>query len=244
VDPEDKPVSVTSSDGGRGKLFVVATPIGNLADASPRSIEVLRAVDSIAAEDTRRTRKLLAHYGVPGKLISYHDHNEERASARILDDLMAGADVALVTDAGTPLIADPGYRLVAACAERGVEVVPVPGPSAVTAALSVAGLPPHPFYFAGYLPRKRSARVKRLESLVGLGCTVVIYESPHRIAAALRDLLDVFGDRRAALARELTKVHEEVLRGPLSELCGVAETRELRGEIVLVVEADAENRSG
>jgi 16S rRNA (cytidine1402-2'-O)-methyltransferase len=229
-------VSVGSGRGAAGRLYVVATPIGNLADASPRSIEVLRSVDAIAAEDTRRTRKLLSHYGVSAKLIPHHDHNEDRAAAAIAEDILAGDDIALVTDAGTPLIADPGYRLVAACAARGIEVIPIPGPSAVAAALSVAGLPPQPFYFGGYLPRKRSARVRRLSTLADLGCTVVLFESPHRIASALRDLLDIFGDRRAALARELTKVHEEVLRGRLSELCETAESRGLRGEIVVLVE--------
>ncbi|MBN2566184.1 MAG: 16S rRNA (cytidine(1402)-2'-O)-methyltransferase [Candidatus Eisenbacteria bacterium] len=228
-------MSVESGRGVAGRLFVVATPIGNLADASPRCIDVLRSVDAIAAEDTRRTRKLLSHYSVSGKLIPHHDHNEDRAAAVIVDRILAGDDIALVTDAGTPLIADPGYRLVAACAERGIEVIPVPGPSAVAAAISVAGLPPQPFFFAGYLPRKRSARVKRLSSLSDLGCTVIFYESPHRITAALRDLIDVFGDRRAALARELTKVHEEVLRGRLSELCEIAESRSLKGEIVVLV---------
>ncbi|MCK4408652.1 MAG: 16S rRNA (cytidine(1402)-2'-O)-methyltransferase, partial [Candidatus Eisenbacteria sp.] len=176
---------MADSDGAAetGRLFVVATPIGNLGDATPRSIEVLRSVDAIAAEDTRRTRKLLTHFGITTRLLSHHDHNEERVSREVVERIEEGKDIALVSDAGTPLVADPGYRLVSACAERGLEVVAVPGPSAVVAALSIAGLPPQPFYFAGYLPRKSGQRRSRLASLAGLSCTVVYYESPHRIAA-------------------------------------------------------------
>jgi 16S rRNA (cytidine1402-2'-O)-methyltransferase len=218
-----------------GRLFVVATPIGNLGDATPRSIEVLKSVNVIAAEDTRRTRKLLAHFGVSTSLLSYHDHNEERVSRGIVKRIEDGQDVALVSDAGTPLVADPGYRLVSACAERGIDVVAVPGPSAVVAALSIAGLPPQPFHFAGYLPRKSGQRRSRLASLAGLSCTVVYYESPHRIATTLGDMREVLGDRRAVVARELTKVHEEVLRGTLAELSSVADARNLKGEIVIVV---------
>jgi 16S rRNA (cytidine1402-2'-O)-methyltransferase len=219
-----------------GRLFVVATPIGNLGDVSSRCIEVLNSVDAIAAEDTRRTRKLLSHFSIRTPLVSYHDHNEERAAASILSRLDGGSDVALVSDAGTPLVSDPGYRLVSACAERGVEVVPVPGPSALTAALSVSALPPHPFHFAGYLPRKTGARRKRLEVLGELGCTLIFYESPHRVAATLRDMRDVLGSRRAVIARELTKAHEEILRGTLTELAELAGKRALRGEIVLLVD--------
>jgi 16S rRNA (cytidine1402-2'-O)-methyltransferase len=216
---------VTDSDGAveTGRLFVVATPIGNLGDATPRSIEILRSVDAIAAEDTRRTRKLLTHFGITTRLMSYHDHNEERASRDVLERIEAGCDIALVSDAGTPLVADPGYRLVSSCAERGLEVIAVPGPSAVVAALSIAGLPPQPFH--------RS----RLASLADLSCTVVYYESPHRIAAALKDMHEVLGDRKAVVARELTKVHEEILRGTLGELSATAESRRLKGEIVVVV---------
>jgi 16S rRNA (cytidine1402-2'-O)-methyltransferase len=226
---------VAAVDGDSGKLFVVATPIGNLGDATPRSIEVLKSVDAIAAEDTRRTRKLLAHFGISTGLLAYHDHNEARVSSEIVARIEGGQDVALVSDAGTPLVADPGYRLVSAAAERGIEIVAVPGPSAVVAALSVAGLPPQPFHFAGYLPRKSGQRRTRLASLAALSCTVVYYESPHRIAAALRDMFEVLGDRRAVVARELTKVHEEVIRGTLSELSSLAEGRALKGEIVVVV---------
>ena len=225
--------------GGAGTLYVVATPIGNLGDASTRCVEVLMAVDAIAAEDTRRTRKLLSHFGVSTRLVSYHDHNEDRVSREILERLESGESIALVSDAGTPLIADPGYRIVRSCAERGVDVVSVPGPSAAVAALSISGLPPHPFYFAGYLPRKGGQRKTRLGALGALGCTVIMYESPHRIAAMLRDAADVLGSRRAVVARELTKVHEEVLRGTLEELAEAASTRRLKGEMVVVVEGGA-----
>ncbi len=228
---------VADSDGAveAGRLFVVATPIGNLGDTTPRSIEILRSVDAIAAEDTRRTRKLLTHFGITTRQIPYHDHNEERASREVVERIEAGEDIALVSDAGTPLVADPGYRLVSSCAERGLEVIAVPGPSAVVAALSIAGLPPQPFHFAGYLPRKSGQRRSKLASLAGMPCTVIYYESPHRIAAALKDMHEVLGDRKAVVARELTKVHEEVLRGTLGELSAMAESRRLKGEIVVVV---------
>ena len=233
----------TRSSAETGRLFVVATPIGNLGDASPRAVETLGSVHAIAAEDTRRTRKLLAHFGISTRLISYHDHNEDRVSRDVVALLEGGSDVALVSDAGTPLIADPGYRLVSLCAEQGLEVVTVPGPSAVTAALSISGLPPQPFHFAGYLPRKGGQRRTRLAALSELPCTVIYYESPHRIAATLRDMRDVLGDRRAVVARELTKVHEEVLRGTLAELSSLAASRSLKGEIVVVV-AGAEDGVG
>jgi len=176
----------------------VATPIGNLDDVSARAIEVLSSVAGIAAEDTRRTRKLLARFSIGTPLLSYHEHNETTAARRIVDRINGGSDVALVSDAGTPLVSDPGYRLVSLCAREGIEVVAVPGPSAVAAALSVAGLPPHPFYFAGFLPRKQSARRRALESLADLPCTTVFYESPHRVAKSLLDMLEVLGDRPAA----------------------------------------------
>ena len=230
-------MACTDGAAETGRLFVVATPIGNLGDATPRSVEVLRSVDAIAAEDTRRTRKLLTHFGITTRLLSYHDHNEERASRQLLERIEEGEDIALVSDAGTPLVADPGYRLVSLCAERGIEVIAVPGPSAVVAALSVAGLPPQPFYFAGYLPRKSGQRRSRLATLADLPCTVIYYESPHRIAAALKDMHEVLGNRKAVVARELTKIHEEVLRGTLGELSAVAAGRNLKGEIVVVVGA-------
>jgi 16S rRNA (cytidine1402-2'-O)-methyltransferase len=214
---------------------VVATPIGNLGDMTHRGVEVLAAVSAIATEDTRHTRKLLSHYGIGTPVLPYHEHNEERASAAVLVRLERGEDVALVTDAGTPLLADPGYRVVSLCARGGFEVLPVPGPTALAAALSVSGLPPMPFYFGGFLPRKPGARARKLGEVRDLPCTLVFYEAPHRIAATLAAMLEVLGDRPAAVARELTKVHEEVLRGSLSGLAGAAADAEWRGEIVVVV---------
>lgn len=226
-----KPLSPNPS----GTLYVVATPIGNLSDTTARAVEVLKSVDAIAAEDTRRTRKLLSHFGIVTPLVAYHEHNEERASRRIVRRLTGGDDIALVSDAGTPLIADPGYRLVDQAVREGIEVVPIPGASAVVAAVSVAGLPPMPFYFAGFLPRRSAARRKKLEELAGLPATLVFYESPHRIASSLSDMARVLGDRDAAIARELTKVHEEILRGRLVALAEAGQARSWKGEIVVLV---------
>jgi 16S rRNA (cytidine1402-2'-O)-methyltransferase len=221
-----------------GRLFIVATPLGNLGDMSPRAVETLRSVDAIASEDTRRTRKLLAHFAIATPLFSYHEHNEERTAREVVRRIEGGESVALVADAGTPLIADPGYRLVALAVREGIEIVTIPGPSAVVAALSVSGLPPMPFFFAGFLPRKAGARKHRIEELGGLRTTIILFESPHRIAAALRDLAEVLGDRAAVLARELTKVHEEVIRGRLRGLAQAAGERAWKGEIVIVVSGD------
>lgn len=225
-----------------GTLFVVATPLGNLSDMTPRAVDTLKSVDAIAAEDTRRTRKLLSHFEIRTPLVSYHEHNEESAARRIVERLLRGDDVALVSDAGTPLIADPGYRLVTRAARERIEVVPIPGPSAVAAAVSVAGLPPLPFYFAGFLPRRSAARKKKLGELSELSATLAFYESPHRIAASLSDMAEVLGDREAAIARELTKIHEEVIRGRLPELAEAARARSWKGEIVVLVAGGASRR--
>jgi 16S rRNA (cytidine1402-2'-O)-methyltransferase len=214
----------------------VATPIGNLGDVSMRAVETLRSVDAIAAEDTRRTRKLLAHYEIRTPLLAYHEHNEARAARAVVDKLLDGRSVALVTDAGTPLVSDPGYRLLDLAVREGIEVVAVPGPSAVVAALSISALPPMPFHFEGFLPRKSAARRTKLTLLSELNGTLVFYVSPHRVAAVLRDMSEVLGDRRAVVARELTKVHEEVLRGGLADLAREASERKLKGEIVVLVE--------
>jgi 16S rRNA (cytidine1402-2'-O)-methyltransferase len=215
----------------------VATPIGNLGDTTHRAVEVLRDVDAIASEDTRRTRKLLSHYGIKTSLVAYHEHNEERAARAVIERINQGQSIALVTDAGTPLISDPGYRLVEQAVGEGIDVVCVPGPSAVVAALSVAGLPPMPFHFLGFLPRKSAARRTKLASFADLPGTLVFYVSPHRVEPVLRDMLEVLGEeRRAVLARELTKVHEELLRGTLADLSETAGSRALKGEIVVLVE--------
>jgi 16S rRNA (cytidine1402-2'-O)-methyltransferase len=227
-----------------GCLYVVATPIGNLQDISARALSVLGEVDRISAEDTRHTRKLLQHFGIATPLSALHDHNEVALVPQMLDRLLAGERIALVSDAGTPLISDPGFPLVRACREAGVPVVPVPGPSALIAALSVAGLATDRFRFEGFLPRKPAARRECLQRLVDETATLVFYESSHRIAAALADLQAVFGGERfAVLARELTKLHETVLSGPLSALAVQVDEDEnqRKGEFVLML-AGAEPR--
>ncbi|MEY2667486.1 MAG: hypothetical protein RJA59_124 [Pseudomonadota bacterium] len=224
-----------TAGAGAGTLYVVATPIGNLGDLSPRAAEVLRTVDVVVAEDTRRTRILLAHVGAhPADLLSLPAFDEEGRIDRVTSRLAAGASVALVTDAGTPGVSDPGSLLVEAAWGVGAKVVPVPGPSAALAALSASGIAADRFLFAGFLPRKGGARAEALRWLAAVPATVVLFEAGNRAAATLEDLQGAFGDRTAALAREITKLHEEIVRGRLSEL----RTRfagELRGEVTLVI---------
>jgi 16S rRNA (cytidine1402-2'-O)-methyltransferase len=217
-----------------GTLHLVATPIGNLEDVTLRSVRVLREADLVLAEDTRRTRKLLDRCAIPARPLSLHAHNEAARVAKALDVLTGDGSVALVSDAGTPLISDPGERLVAAAIAAGHRVVPVPGASAVLAALSVAGLPLTPFAFLGFLPRKGGARRALLASYRGRPETLVFFESPHRISSALRDLAETLGDRPACVARELTKLHEEVVRGSLGELAEGFDGG-VRGEVTIVV---------
>ena len=224
-----------SAPGGAGTLYVVATPIGNLGDLSPRAGEVLRTVDVVVAEDTRRTRTLLAHVGArPADLLSLPAFDEEGRVERVVSRLAGGASVALVTDAGTPGVSDPGTRLVEAAWGAGAKVVPVPGPSAALAALSASGLAADRFLFAGFLPRKGGARAEALRWLSGVPATVILFEAGNRAAATLEDLETAFGDRPAALARELTKLHEEMARGSLSQL-RVRFAGDLRGEVTLVI---------
>lgn len=226
-------------------LYVVATPIGNLEDISYRAVRILSEADLIAAEDTRHTRVLLSHYNITTELQAFHEHNEAQLEGRILERIAAGQAVALVSDAGTPLISDPGYRLVRAAREAGLPVFSVPGPSAVTAALSVAGLPPDRFAFEGFLPAKAAARKKTLESLRHEARTLVFFESSHRIEAALADMAEVFGGQRpAAVCRELTKKFETVLRYPLAELITVlaADSNQSRGEFVVIVGGHEQSR--
>lgn len=221
-----------------GTLHVVATPIGNLGDLSPRALETLRAVDAVCAEDTRRTRQLLAHFGLERPLIALHEHNEADAAAPLVARLLGGQSLALVSDAGTPLVSDPGFRLVRAAREAGVRVSPVPGASALVAALSVAGVPSDRFVFEGFLPAKSGARRERLRALAQETRTLVFYESAHRIEEALDDAAAAFGaERHAVLARELTKVFETVLDGPLHALCEriAADPHQRKGEFVLLV---------
>ena len=224
-----------------GTLYLVPTPIGNLGDISPRAAQVLGEVDFIAAEDTRVTLKLLNHLGLKKSLVSYYRHNTDEAGERVLERLMAGDSCALVTDAGTPAVSDPGEALVALCAANGVEVIALPGPCALIVALSVSGLPTGRFTFEGFLPMNRKNRRTQLESLKNEQRTMLFYEAPHKLTATLADLCETFGlQRRIALCRELTKLHEEVVRTTLGEAARRYESEAPRGEFVLVVEGSAE----
>lgn len=216
-------------------LYIVATPIGNLEDITIRALSVLREVDVIACEDTRHSGRLLSHFGIKVPTISYHEHNELERAHELLQSLEAGRSVALITDAGTPGISDPAYRIVTAAIEAGIRVVPIPGPVAFVAALVASGQPTDSFFFGGFLPTKTSARRARLSELAGLRTTLVFYEAPHRIRETLRDAFETLGDRRATLARELTKLHEEFVRGNLSQLHEWAMTHDPRGEMTLVI---------
>ena len=231
-----------------GRLLVVATPIGNLGDLSERAREALRDADLVAAEDTRRTGRLLSTFGIDTELISVHEHNEAQRVPVLIERLLAGETIALVSDAGTPLVSDPGYRLVAAAAGQGIDISPIPGASALLAALSIAGLPSDRFCFEGFLPSKRPPRRKRLNELAAEDRTLIFYVSVHRFADVLADLAEVFGGtRRAVLARELTKLHESIYRGALETLAEQARSGAIpgKGEFVLVVEgSDAPDHTG
>lgn len=224
-----------SLDPVTGCLYVVGTPIGNLEDISLRALRVLKEADKIACEDTRHTRKLLDHYAIQKPLVSYHEHNEVTRAPELVLALEQGAKIALVTDAGTPLVSDPGFRLVALCVRHHIPVVPVPGPSAILAALSVSGIPAAEFVFAGFLPSRKGERRRALERLRLEERTIVLYEAPHRVAESLADALEILGDRPACLAREITKLHEEFLRGSLARLAAAVLTRPPRGEITLIL---------
>jgi 16S rRNA (cytidine1402-2'-O)-methyltransferase len=229
---------MTDATDASGVLVLVATPIGNLGDLSPRAVEELRAADVIAAEDTRRTRTLLTHAGIPaaGRLRAVHAHNEQAESVRIVELVRGGARVVYVSDAGTPGVSDPGERLVRACVQQGLAVEVVPGPSALLAALVLSGLPTTPFVFEGFLARKGAARAERIAAMRTTPATTVLFESPRRVAATLVELRDALGATRpAVVARELTKLHEEVVRGTLGELADAVVANPPRGECVLVV---------
>ena len=216
-------------------LYLVATPIGNLADISLRALAVLARADLIAAEDTRHSRKLLSHFGIRAELAPYHEHNAAKERPRLLARIRAGFSVALISDAGTPLISDPGYKLVREALEAGLQVTSVPGPSAVLAALTSAGLPTDTFLFAGFLPPKGGQRRKRLEGLKPVPATLIFYETASRLAATLADMAQIFGAREAAIAKELTKLHESVARGTPAELAAAFDLTELKGEFVVLV---------
>jgi len=215
-----------------GTLFIVATPIGNLNDLSSRALQTLRDVDVIACEDTRHTAKLLNHFGIQKPTTSYHDFNEQRKAVEIAKLLSGDTSVALVSDAGTPGIADPGYRLVRICRQHGIPVRVIPGPNAAISALAASGLPSDEYMFLGFLPSKKNARREKLTAVANIRCTLVIYETPHRIDASLEDIQDVLGDREICVARELTKIHEDFLFGKVSE---VRHQVKALGEFVLVV---------
>ena len=221
-----------------GTLYLVATPIGNLADITHRALQVLKDVDLIACEDTRHTNKLLNHYGVTTKTISYHEHNEQQRAEHLIEKLKDGSNIAVVSDAGTPSISDPGFRLVRAAIENDIAVVPVPGPSALISALIAAGLPTDEFFFAGFLPSRPNARRARLTELQSVPGTLIFYEAPHRLAATLKDAFEILGEREAVVARELTKLHEEIRRGRLSQLAADYADRknDIRGEIVVLID--------
>ncbi len=227
-----------------GTLYVVATPIGNLEDLTARARRILSEVDVIACEDTRHTRLLLAHYSIATPVVSYHEHNEARRTPDLLQRLRRGEHVALVSDAGTPALSDPGYLLIREATVAGVSVVAVPGASAVTAALTVSGLPTDRFVFLGFLPRKPGPRRRTLDEVAGVPWTLVLFESPHRIATVLQDLLAALGDRRMALARELTKRFEEVFRGTVSEALHHLQAHAPRGEFTIVVEGARRRPAG
>lgn len=219
-----------------GRLYVVSTPIGNLGDFSFRAVEVLKSVALILAEDTRHSRPLLDRYGISTKMTSHHEHNEARTTPQVVERLAAGEDIALISDAGTPLLSDPGQRLAAAAIAAGVTVVPVPGASALLAGLVASGLPAEPFTFFGFLPRKGRERSERLDAIASSPHTAVLYEAPGRVADSLRELVDRgAGDRQAVVARELTKLHEELRRGTLESLCAYYSESPPRGEVVILI---------
>ena len=228
-------VTKTQREIGTGCLYLVATPIGNLEDITVRAIRILKEADLVACEDTRQTQKLLNHYGIRKEMVSYHEHNELTRSPELVIELEQGAQIALVSDAGTPGISDPGHRLVTLCLRHHIPVVPIPGPAALVAALAASGLPTEEFLFVGFLPPRAGARRKSLDALKAESRTLIFYEAPHRVVETLADALEILGARPAVVAREVTKIHEEFLRGPLAEVLESARKRAPRGEITLLI---------
>ena len=218
-----------------GCLYLVGTPIGNLEDITLRALRILKEVDQIACEDTRHTQKLLAHHDIHKRLISYHEHNEVKRAAELAAAMEQGKTIALVSDAGMPLVSDPGHRLVGLCLQKEIPVVPIPGPSALLTALSGSGMPTEEFLFAGFLPARSGERRRAFERLRIEERTIILYEAPHRVAECVADALEILGDRPACLAREVTKLHEEFLRGKPSEILATLEERPARGEITLIL---------
>lgn len=221
-----------------GTVYLVATPIGNLQDISLRALETLKTVDLIACEDTRHTRKLLNHFNISNKLVSYHEHNEQQRAAEFAEDLLQGKSIAVVSDAGTPGISDPSFRLVEKAVEISSKVIPIPGAVAFVNALIVSGLPTDSIFYGGFLPSKKNERRKRLEEVKSIPATICFYETPHRIAKSLIDCAEILGNRKAAVVRELTKLHEETVRGNLNDLVAKFAENPTKGEIVLVIERE------
>jgi 16S rRNA (cytidine1402-2'-O)-methyltransferase len=230
-----KKLTIKPSEEVVGCLYVVSTPIGNLEDISLRALRILKEADAIACEDTRRTLKLLSHFDISKRLVSYHEHNEITRAPEIVIELEQGAKIALVTDAGTPTISDPGYRLVSLCLRHGIQVVPVPGASALLAAVAAAGMPIDEFTFVGFLPSRPTERRKALRELTSERRTLALYEAPHRLLDTLEDALEILGNRPAIIAREVTKVYEEFVRGHLEDLVSATRTKPPRGEITLLI---------
>jgi len=232
----------TTPNDEAGCLYLVATPIGNLEDISLRALRILKEVDLIACEDTRQTQKLLHHYEIRKELVSYHAHNELTRAPELIIELERGVKAALLSDAGTPVISDPGHRLVTLCLRHEIPVIPIPGPSAFVTAMAASGLPCEEFLFIGFLPSRPGERRKALEGLKAEQRTLAFYESPHRIVETLADALDILGPRPAVIAREVTKIHEEFLRGSLAELLDAARKRAPRGEITLLIGAGSPDK--
>jgi 16S rRNA (cytidine1402-2'-O)-methyltransferase len=242
--PLNSPTHNSSKLVSPGTLYVVATPIGHRDDLTLRALKILGQVDLIAAEDTRKTRRFLELHGIKGSFISYHEHNEKERTPQILKKLQTGVSIALVSNAGTPTVSDPGYRLIKSAAGHEVTIVPVPGVSAAATALSVAGLPTDAFTFAGFLPKKKGKRLKLLDRLAQEPRTLIFYESPKRILTLISEIIDTMGDRFGVLAREMTKLHEEFIRDQLSEILAILKRRSaIKGECTLLVSGWDENRA-
>ena len=218
----------------KGRLYIVATPIGNLKDFTFRAIDTLKEVDFVFAEDTRNSIQLMKHYKIETKIDSYHEHNNVKKIPKIINLLNAGKNIALISDAGTPTISDPGYKLIRACIDEEINIIPIPGASAVTAALSASGLPSDSFFFLGFLPHKKG-RKKKISFLKSLDNTIIIFESPHRLLKTLKELHDKLGERPVVVARELTKLYEEIIRGNFDSIIEYFESKKVKGEIVIII---------
>jgi 16S rRNA (cytidine1402-2'-O)-methyltransferase len=228
--------------GEKGVLYVVSTPIGNLEDVTLRALRLMKEVDLVAAEDTRKTGLLLKHFEIKSKITSYHDYNKEKKTPFLINELKSGKDMAIVSDAGTPGISDPCYYLVKEAIKEEIKIVPVPGSSALLSALVVSGLPTDRFVFEGFLPQKKSKKVKRLKELASEKRTLIFFESPHRLLQTLKNLIEVFGERRIVVARELTKKFEEIIRGTLTDIKSRFEKKKVKGEIVIIVQGEVKSK--